>query len=111
MGFPRVADFILMLQNKSARAGEAALTQAVISRELDLRFQPELCLTLGMVNVHVHPCFLTTVRPAAYQAQTAGVFSRVGYMRRLRLPCPTAAWIIDGISSMEYGGVRRWMTS
>jgi hypothetical protein len=56
MGFPRVADFILMLQDQSKSARDAPPTQTVILRQLNSRLQPELRFTLCVIDMHVHPC-------------------------------------------------------
>jgi hypothetical protein len=44
-----------MLLNKTKGARKATPTQTVILRKLDSWIQPELCLALRMINVHVHP--------------------------------------------------------
>lgn len=47
----------MLLDEASSRCNSSA-AQSIVLRQLDPRFKPELCFTIGMVDVDVHPRFL-----------------------------------------------------
>jgi hypothetical protein len=54
---PSVADFIVMLLDKSFRDPDLPGGHTGILRQFDCRFQPEFRLTALTLNMNVHSCF------------------------------------------------------
>jgi hypothetical protein len=53
-----VADFIGVYLDQCLSGPKLPLTQTSIVRHLDSRLNPELCLSVGAMHMHVHPRLL-----------------------------------------------------